>query len=48
MKILFNGDVKYDKPVVKIVEIETTSVLCASTNELEDLKKEDFEFGWGY
>ena len=38
----------YDSPVVKIVELETTSVLCASSNELNDLKKEDFEFNWGY
>ena len=38
----------YDSPVVEIVEIEAASVLCASSDELDDLKKEDFDFNWGY
>ena len=38
----------YDSPVVEIVEIEAASVLCASSNELDDLEKKTFEFGWEY
>lgn len=46
MKHSINCSVDYDRPLVNILEIETTSVLCASSDQLSDIKKEDFEFGW--
>ena len=48
MKITNKPTAFYDSPVVEIVEIETTSILCASSEELDDLKKEDGDFNWGY
>ena len=48
MKKTNKSDVAYDSPVVEIVEIEATSVLCASSNHLDDLKKDTFDFNWGY
>ena len=48
MKKTNKSAVFYDSPVVEIVEIEAASVLCASSNELDDLNKEDFDFNWGY
>lgn len=48
MKKTNKPTVSYDSPVVEIVEIEAASVLCASSEKLDDLKKEDFDFGWGY
>ena len=48
MKKTNKSAVFYDSPVVEIVEIEAASVLCASSDELDDLKKEDFDFNWGY
>lgn len=46
MKELKTSGVMYDSPRVESIEIETTAILCASSNELEDLKKETIDFGW--
>ena len=48
MKKTNKSAVFYDSPVVEIVEIEAASVLCASSDELDDLKKQTFDFGWEY
>ena len=47
MKNTKSQTVFYNSPVVDIVNIETTLVLCSSSGELDDLKKEDFDFNWG-
>lgn len=36
----------YDSPAAKIMKFENEGILCASSDELDDLRKEDFEFGW--
>lgn len=47
MKELKTSGVKYDSPRVESIEIETTAILCASSNELKNLTKNDeFEFNW--
>lgn len=46
MKSLINSSVKYDRPTVDILEMATESMLCASSEELDDIQKEDFDFGW--
>ena len=48
MKKTNKSAVFYDSPVVEIVEIEAASVLCASSDKLDDLKKQTFDFGWEY
>ena len=48
MKKTNKSAVFYDSPVVEIVEIEAASVLCASSDGLDDLEKKTFEFGWEY
>ena len=47
MKNTKSQTVFYNSPVVDIVNIESTLVLCSSSGELDDLKKEDFDFNWG-
>lgn len=46
MKKITEQVVKYDRPNVGLLEMETMAVLCASSEELDDLRKEDFDFGW--
>lgn len=48
MKITNKPTAFYDRPVVEIVEIETASILCASSEELDELRKEEVDFNWGY
>lgn len=48
MKKTNNLTAFYDSPVVEIVEIETASILCSSSEELDDLNKEEGNFNWGY
>lgn len=38
--------VSYDSPRMDVMEIDTSAVLCEST-EIKDLTKEDFDFNWG-
>lgn len=47
MKIKSTLSVDYDRPKVDVIKIDTTSVLCESSGQLNDLKKEEFDFNWG-
>ena len=46
MNIKSTLSVNYDSPRVDVIKIDTTSVLCESSGALNDLKKEEFDFGW--
>ena len=47
MKIkIENFTAVYDSPAVLITELESASVLCASSTELQNLQKESFDFDW--
>ena len=47
MKILEKHSTVYFCPAVKVMAIEAESVLCASSEELDDLQKNEFDFNWG-
>lgn len=41
-----NSFAVYDSPAARIMKFENEGILCASSDELDDLRKEDFDFGW--
>ena len=45
MKMKKTLSVNYDSPRVDVIKIDTSAVLCESS-ELKDLAKEEFDFGW--
>ena len=41
-----NSYAVYECPAAKVMKIENEGILCASS-ELQELKKESFDFEWG-
>ena len=45
-QVIKNSFAVYERPAVKIMKFQNEGILCASSDELDDLRKEDFDFGW--
>ena len=45
-QVIKNSFAVYDSPAAKIMKFENEGILCASSDELDALRKEDFDFGW--
>lgn len=46
MKFLSNYSTVYSRPTVDVVIVEAEGVLCASSEELDDIQKGTHDFGW--
>ena len=45
-QVIKNSFAVYDSPAAEIMKFQNEGILCASSDELDDLRKEDFDFGW--
>lgn len=46
MKMIYRNASVYEVPEVDIIEIGTEGILCVSSEELDDLQKNSFDFDW--
>ena len=44
--VIKNSCAVYESPAAEIMKFQNEGILCASSDALDDLRKEDFDFGW--
>ena len=44
--VIKNSCAVYESPAAEIMKFQNEGILCASSTELQDLQKENFNFGW--
>ena len=45
-QVIKNYCAVYESPAAEIMKFQNEGILCASSTELQDLQKENFNFGW--